>query len=157
MRTIIAESQGLTLFYMENVGIDDTSTIFANLETDLGDQNLSQYVFGDPFRMSEDLFANTTMKYVKDFVISGFPNPTNSSIQSAYYRNSTLVSTQQLLEGQGSDYSSLCPFASGSALPANGESLANQDVPSSLSGAVQSNSLGVFVFLIAMSIVSGYY
>ena len=152
----IAESQGLTLFYVENVGIDDTATIFSNLETDLGDQNLSGYVFGDPFRMSEDLFANTTMKYVKEFLISGFPNPTNASIQSAYYRNSTLASTKQLLEGQGSDYSPLCPFVSGSALPASEGTGEPLDAPSSSS---RSSLCGVHVFSLfftAMLFVSEY-
>jgi len=101
---------------------------------------LSKYVFGDPFRMSQGLFANTTMKCVKAFVISGFPNPTNPSIQSAYHRNSTLVSTKQLVEGRGSDYSSSCPFVSGSALSAsegNGEPMSNQDVPSSSARSAQ--------------------
>ena len=108
-----AASQGLTLFYIENVGIDDTDAIFSSLETDLGDQSLSEYVFLNPFRMSEDLFANTTLKYVKEgFVISGFPNPSDASIQSSYYRNSTISTSKNLLK-QDQSVGSFCPFASG--------------------------------------------
>lgn len=96
------------------MGIDDTDSIFSSLETDLGDQSLSKYVFLNPFRMSEDLFANTTLEYVKAFVISGFPNPGNAGIQSSYYRGSTIETTANLLKQSDVDtgYSNVvCPFA----------------------------------------------
>jgi hypothetical protein len=126
-----AASQGLTLFYIENVGIDDTDAIFSSLETDLGDQSLSEYVFLNPFRMSEDLFANTTLKYVKEgFVISGFPNPNNVGIQSSYYRNSTIDTTKNLLK-QDQTVGSFCPFASGT-VPVTSSSGSIQTVTSIL-------------------------
>jgi hypothetical protein len=109
---IFVESQGLTLFYIENVGIDDTDSIFSSLETNLGDQRLSEYVFLNPFRMSEDLFTNTTLDYVKEFVISGFPNPGNPRIQSSYYRGSTIETTATLLKQSPEGYRDIvCPFA----------------------------------------------
>lgn len=95
------------------MGIDDTDSIFSSLGTDLGDQSLSNYVFLNPFRMSEDLFANTTLQYVKKFVISGFPNPGNASIQSSYYRDSTLLTAGTVLK-QSDDAGIrdvVCPFA----------------------------------------------
>ena len=100
------------MFYIENVGIDDTDSIFSSLQTDLGDQSLSEYVFLNPFRMSEDLFANTTLEYVKEFVISGFPNPGNAGIQSSYYRGSTVETTATLVKESPEGYRDIvCPFA----------------------------------------------
>lgn len=67
----------------------------------------------NPFRMSEDVFANTTLQYVKQFVISGFPNPGNASIQSSYYRDSTLLTAGNVLK-QSDDAGIrdvVCPFA----------------------------------------------